>query len=102
MAPVDVVIFAALGDVLGRLDETIRIIRQYVKPGGYLVISDAYIDGDDEPDESALIVARAETLAVRYPDQAEAIMGFAQSQTAENEYIEDNLIGAIWVLQRVG
>lgn len=41
--PCDVAIFAALGDVLGPLDRTVSVIRQYVKPGGYMVISDGYI-----------------------------------------------------------
>lgn len=39
----DVAVFAALGDVLGTLADTVRIIRQYVKPGGYLLISDVYL-----------------------------------------------------------
>ena len=30
--PADVVVFAALGDVLGPLDETMRVIRQFAKP----------------------------------------------------------------------
>lgn len=41
--PGDVVILAALGDVLGPLDQTVAVIRQYAKPGGYIVISDGYI-----------------------------------------------------------
>ncbi len=41
--PADVAIFAALGDVLGPLDKTVSIIRQFVKPGGYMVVSDGYI-----------------------------------------------------------
>ncbi len=39
-APVDVAVFAALGDVLGPLDVTVGIIRRYVRPGGHLVIND--------------------------------------------------------------
>lgn len=39
----DVVIFSALGDVLGPLDETVRVIRQFAKPGGLVLISDGYI-----------------------------------------------------------
>jgi cyclopropane fatty-acyl-phospholipid synthase-like methyltransferase len=42
--PADVVIFAALGDVLGPLDETIGAIRKLVKPGGYMIISDDFIE----------------------------------------------------------
>ncbi|MFN0090770.1 MAG: class I SAM-dependent methyltransferase [Acidimicrobiales bacterium] len=40
-APVDVAVFAALGDVLGPLEVTVGIIRQYVRPGGFLVINDS-------------------------------------------------------------
>lgn len=43
VAPADVVIFAALGDVLGPLDETVGVIRQFAKPGGFLLVSDGYI-----------------------------------------------------------
>lgn len=39
----DIAIFAALGDVLGSLDQTVSVIRQYTKPGGYMVISDGFI-----------------------------------------------------------
>ena len=38
--PADAVVYAALGDVLGPLDETMRILRQFVKPGGFIVVSD--------------------------------------------------------------
>jgi SAM-dependent methyltransferase len=41
--PADVVIFAALGDVLGPLDETVGVIRQFAKPGGFVLVSDGYI-----------------------------------------------------------
>lgn len=41
--PFDVAIIAALGDVLGPLDQTVSVIRRYVKPGGYMVISDGFI-----------------------------------------------------------
>ena len=41
--PCDIAIYAALGDVLGPLDQTVSVIRQYVKPGGYIVISDGFI-----------------------------------------------------------
>ena len=41
--PADVVIFAALGDVLGPLDETVGVIRQFAKRGGFVLVSDGYI-----------------------------------------------------------
>lgn len=168
--PSDVAIFAALGDVLGRLDETIAVIRQYVKPGGYMLISDVFLrdggssnfpgfeqyaphaqtiaqltacgdtlvleareaDGDphdnyprpgagegtavkadaetdssagtlldeEAEDEGKLITARATAIAAAHPEVAESVMQFAHSQSAENEYIAQNLIGAVWVLER--
>lgn len=45
----DAVVIAALGDTIGGTDETVKVIRQYVKPGGYIVISDVYVkDGVTE------------------------------------------------------
>lgn len=41
--PFDAAVFAALGDTLGGLDATIRAVRRYVRPGGYLVISDVFL-----------------------------------------------------------
>jgi len=141
--PADVIVFAALGDVLGPLRETMAIIRQYVKPGGYMVISDDYIKegkssdfpgfeyyadhtetiarltssgdtlvreviesgdddegNDDDQEESALIQARAEALAARHPEIADAVLAYAEDQAAEYEFIAENLVEAIWVLKR--
>lgn len=48
IGPFDAAVFAALGDVLGPLEDTIRIVRQYVRPSGYIVLSDVFIaDGGD-------------------------------------------------------
>lgn len=41
--PRDVVIMAALGDVLGPLEQTVSVVRQYARPGGYMIISDGFI-----------------------------------------------------------
>jgi SAM-dependent methyltransferase len=41
--PVDVAVFAAMGDVLGPLEETMGVIRRFVRPGGYIVINDDYV-----------------------------------------------------------
>ena len=147
----DVAVYAALGDVLGRLDETIAIIRRYVKPGGYLVVSDVFLaegassdypgfeqyaereetirrltscgdvlvrevlldgegeegeedddESEDEVDEGELIAARAANIAKRQPELAAALQTFVDSQHAENEFIDQNLIDAVWVLQRAG
>jgi len=39
----DIAIFAALGDVLGPPDETMKVIREYVKPDGLIIVSDLYL-----------------------------------------------------------
>ena len=64
LPPFDVAIFAALGDVLGPLDETIRILRDYVRPGGYILINDGFIEADKRLDFSGFAgyVGREETL----------------------------------------
>lgn len=46
LQPADVVIFAALGDVLGPLDTTMGVIRQFAKPGGLMLVSDAFVKAD--------------------------------------------------------
>lgn len=43
VVPADVGVFAALGDVLGTIEETVGILRRAVRPGGYLLICDDYV-----------------------------------------------------------
>ncbi len=45
----DIVILGAVGDVLGNAEETITLLKNTVKRGGYIIIDDAY--GDDENNE---------------------------------------------------
>ena len=136
----DVAIFAALGDVLGPLDQAVSVIRQYTKPGGYMVISDGFIkDGGSsdfpgfeqyaerpdmiarlvacgdtlvgeiietndsdraEHDEGEMIAARAKAIAARQPEIAAEVLNYAEAQAAEYEFIDENFVGAIWVLKR--
>jgi len=137
--PHDVAIFAALGDVLGPLDQTVSIIRHYTKPGGYMVISDGFIkdggssdfpgfeqyakrpdmmarlvacgdnlvgeiiesiDSDKSERDGGLIAARAKAIAARQPDIAVEVMKYAEAQAAEYKFIDENFVGAIWVLKR--
>jgi SAM-dependent methyltransferase len=138
--PCDVAIFAALGDVLGPLDQAIPVIRQYVRPGGYIVISDGYIRdggssdfpgfeqyaersdmivrlvacgdtlvgetietkdrGKGERQEGKMIAARAKGIAARQPEIAAEVLHYAEAQAAEYEFIDENFVGAIWVLKR--
>ncbi len=135
--PRDVAIFAALGDVLGPLDQSVAIIRRYVKPGGYIVISDGYIKDGGTTDftgfeqyagrpemiarltacgdalvreitdadtahagEIEKIAARARAIVAQRPEVATEILAYAEMQGAEYEYIDNNFVSAIWVLQR--
>lgn len=43
LPPSDVAVFAALGDVLGDPAETIRVVRHYVRPGGYVLLADVFL-----------------------------------------------------------
>ena len=143
LEPADAVVFAALGDVLGPPDETIRVLRQFVKTGGFLVVSDPYVraggstsfdgfenygsrsetiasltawgdvlirevaepveedhDGNDGEEESLLIMRRAQEIAQRHPELKSALLQFAKSQSDQNDYADENLVDAIWVIQR--
>ena len=140
--PADVAIFAALGDTLGSRSETMEIVRRYVRPGGFIIISDGYLrradapafpgfetaatrdvclegwqargdslvsefvgredggDGDKGADEARLIAMRAEALALAQPDLAEKILGFAQSQAEEYDFLTKEFVDATWVFRR--
>jgi SAM-dependent methyltransferase len=41
--PADVVVYAALGDTLGPITETMGIIRKYSKAEAYIIVSDGYL-----------------------------------------------------------
>ena len=41
----DVVIYAALGGILGTVDQCVGLLRQSVRPGGYMVIDDGFLAG---------------------------------------------------------
>ena len=138
--PCDIAICAALGDVLGSLDQTVSVIRQYTKPGGYMVISDGFIKDGGSSDfpgfekyadhaemiarltacgdtlvgetieaydcdqrehrETKLIAARARIIAARRPEIAIDVLSYAEKQAAEYDFMDENFIGAIWILER--
>lgn len=50
----DLVMMLALGDLLGDSAETVAALRACVRPGGYLLIDDAYLAPDADPDDPAL------------------------------------------------
>lgn len=142
--PAEVAVFAALGDVLGTPAETMAVLRRYVKPGGFVLVSDAYlrdggrpgppgyehyqspedtrkgltawgdvivreaIDEDDEESaedsnasEAAALRRRAHQIALRHPELEVKLKQYADSQAEAYEYIDQNLIGAVWALRRV-
>lgn len=138
--PADVAIFAALGDTLGNRSDTMSVIRQYVRPGGFIIISDGYLrradapafpgfetaavrevaldgwqaqgdilvsenveldeDEDEDDDEAKLIALRAEALAHANPAFAMKILGFAQSQADEYDFLAKEFVDAAWVFRR--
>ncbi len=84
----DVVMMLALGDVLGPLEQTVRALLGCVRPGGYVVLDDAYFDPtrlDDPgaiPDEFAGLPDRA--ASARLIEAAGArIVGERAADTAE-------------------
>jgi len=42
----NVVVYAAVGDVLGSFDQCVRSLRQCVHPGGYIIIDDGFLAGN--------------------------------------------------------
>jgi cyclopropane fatty-acyl-phospholipid synthase-like methyltransferase len=136
----DAAVFAALGDVLGSWSETMRVVRQYVRPGGHVIIGDVFLrDGGsrafngfehyrsaaetvqqltawgdtlvkavvalesaaaEDDEDAAAIRRRAIDLAARYPEHREKLLAFADYQAQANTHIAENLVDAVWVLQR--
>lgn len=115
LEPHDVAVFAALGDVLGPLDETIAIVRQYVKPGGYMVVSDPFVrpggrvdfDGfehyaERELTEQRLLACGDELVALHVEPFDDLLVEFAAEDDDESD--EGELIGqrAREIVQRLG
>ncbi len=49
LEPADVVVYAALGDVLGPLDDTVGVLRRFLKPGGHILINDDFLQPGGKP-----------------------------------------------------
>ncbi|WKZ68803.1 MAG: class I SAM-dependent methyltransferase [Melioribacteraceae bacterium] len=45
----DLVVFASLGGILGSTTETVGKLRTQVKPGGYIIVDDAYLKSESIP-----------------------------------------------------
>ncbi len=43
LPPADVVVLAALGDVLGDPAATMQVLRGYVRPGGFVIVADVFL-----------------------------------------------------------
>jgi len=91
--PADVVIYGALGDVLGRLDETVGILRRYVKPGGVMIVSDPYLRAGDAPSFPGFesLVTREETLR-RLQAHGDVVEGevVEEPEVSETYHDDDN------------
>jgi len=139
----DVVLFLSVGGVLGGAADTVGALRQVVRPGGYVVLDDAYRLGEDplgypgyghlERREevvtglqahgdtvlreqpipvaairaqneryTALITARAEALARRHGEHAEAFRAYVREQERECEVLETRVQCVTWLLRRRG
>ena len=134
----DVVIFAAMGDLLGPLDEAMASLRRWVRPGGFVVVDDSVLlegavgrvpgyetytdmagsrrrleahgdrvvvarvvdDGDEAGnDELAALRSRAAAVAVRHPELAGALADFIAAQAEEYEFLDEDTVGMVWVVQ---
>jgi 2-polyprenyl-3-methyl-5-hydroxy-6-metoxy-1,4-benzoquinol methylase len=60
----DVVIYSAVGSILGGIESTISKLRRCVRPGGYILIDDAFLaeDADTHPPGYELCKSHKETL----------------------------------------
>ena len=98
LTPVDVAVFAALGDVLGPLDVTVGIIRQYVRPGGFVVINDrCRRDGATESFqgfEHCGTLAETRTLLMAHGDELVAEMLEGDNDDEEEGVDEGAVIAA--------
>ena len=59
------------------------------------------IDEDlSDKGEGEMIAVRARAIAARRPESAADLLKYAEMQTAEYEYLDENFVSAIWVLKR--
>ncbi len=92
--PVDVAVFAALGDVLGPLDVTMGIIRQYVRPGGFVVINDSCLRDDATESfpgfEHWGTLAETRTLLTAYGD--ELVAEILESDDSDEDGVKESAV----------
>lgn len=90
LEPADAVVFDALGDVLGPLDETMRVLRQFAKTGGFVVVSDPYVrdGGSTSFDGFESYGTRSETI-VRLTAWGDVLIREALEPAAEDKDGDD-------------
>jgi 2-polyprenyl-3-methyl-5-hydroxy-6-metoxy-1,4-benzoquinol methylase len=138
----DIVIYAALGNVLGSFDECVAKLRQTIHPGGYMIIDDGFLKRSKKflhpgyehygsyettrqwltahgdtivtevilPDEVTTSVndeylhaiqGRAQDLISAHPELETLINEYVANQIEECKIINEELTGAIWLLQGI-
>lgn len=87
----DLAICSALGDVLGKPDETVRVLREYVKPGGFLVISDVCLvdGGSNEFPGFEQYLGRDETISLLTASGDELVMEVAPTEHNDDDENDD-------------
>ena len=88
----EVAIMGALGDVLGPPDQSVGVVRKYVRPSGYMLISDGYLK-----DNSTAMIAgfenykqRAETLSCLTAHGDVLIEEFVETPASADEEDEES------------
>lgn len=137
----DLTIWGAAGDLLGDYSKTLTGIVSTIKPGGYILLDDAYIPNEHpqlrfhhnylskEQWEQAFqkngviavackeaaqeinpavyagdldnIRKRAAELTQVYPDKRDLFESYVKSQQAEYEDLQDGIVAALWLLQKI-
>ena len=137
----DIVVLASLGGIFGGYNHTVNILRNTLRPGGYLIIDDGFLKGDrplsrsgytyylpynqaienltargDEliteviltyEQNSAIdreyinaLKKRSTPLLKKNPELKQLINKYIKNQEIECDVIENNLTGAIWLIQK--
>jgi ubiquinone/menaquinone biosynthesis C-methylase UbiE len=137
----DLVVMASLGGIFGGYADTVSVLRSVVKSGGYVLIDDGFLKGDEPlekpgythylPEKQALealtsrkdrlirqmTLTDAENSAIdreyiqlmkdrsiplikKHPELRRLIEEYIFNQEEECDFIEENLSGAIWLLQK--
>jgi SAM-dependent methyltransferase len=97
LPPADAVVFAALGDVLGSPSETMRIIRQYTRPGGFVIVADVFL----REGGSTAFEGFENSLSHRETVSGLTAWGDTLIRQADaTVHISGNLVGAVWAIKR--